>query len=75
MPVRILSCFLLSQQEAEGGAPAHSRYAMLTDVHPAVAVHMEREYPGAPSEASRTTTSAVGPGLDSDFGASAGTFV
>lgn len=48
---------------------------MLPDVDPAVAVHMEREYPGVPSEASRTTTSAVGPGLDSDFGASAGTFV
>lgn len=41
-------------------------------MNPAVAVHMECGYPGAPSEA---TTSAVGPGLDSDFGASAGTFV
>ncbi|XP_056874728.1 protein huluwa isoform X3 [Takifugu flavidus] len=58
------------EQDAEGGAPAQSRYEMLTDVSPAVAVHMECEYPGAPSEASRTTTSAVGPGLDSDFGVS-----
>lgn len=63
-----------SQQEAEGGAPAPSRYQMLTDVNPAGAVHIECEYPDPASEASGTTTSAVGPGLDSDFGASAGTF-
>lgn len=46
---------------------------MLIDVNPAGAAHIECEYLDPPSEASGTTTSAVGPGLDSDFGASAGT--
>ncbi|KAM3600201.1 uncharacterized protein V6R79_019412 [Siganus canaliculatus] len=55
-----------------------STYEMLTDVNPGVAVHVfdkldvESEYPNPPSEASCLNTSAVGPGLDSDFGASAG---
>uniref|UniRef100_A0A8C4GKK5 Protein huluwa n=1 Tax=Dicentrarchus labrax TaxID=13489 RepID=A0A8C4GKK5_DICLA len=55
-----------------------STYEMLTDVNPGVAVHvfdkvdMECEYTNPPSEASCLNTSAVGPGLDSDFGASAG---
>ncbi len=55
-----------------------STYEMLTDVNPGVAVHMfnkvdiECEYTSPPSEASCLNTSAVGPGLDSDFGASAG---
>ncbi|XP_019937164.1 protein huluwa isoform X2 [Paralichthys olivaceus] len=53
-------------------------YEMLTDVNPAAAVHvfdkveMECEYLNPPSETSCLNTSAVGPGLDSDFGASAG---
>lgn len=52
---------------------------MLTDVNPGVAVHafakvdVECEYQR--SEASCLNTSAVGPGLDSDFGASAGVFL
>lgn len=56
-----------------------STYEMLTDVNPGVVVHvfdkadMECEYTSPPSEASGLNTSAVGPGLDSDFGASAGT--
>ncbi|XP_029372304.1 protein huluwa [Echeneis naucrates] len=55
-----------------------SSYQMLTDVNPGVAVHvldkanMECEYTSPPSETSCLSTSAVGPGLDSDFGASAG---
>ncbi|XP_056259979.1 protein huluwa isoform X1 [Seriola aureovittata] len=55
-----------------------SPYEMLTDVNPGVAVHMfdkvdmECEYTNPPSEMSCLSTSAVGPGLDSDFGASAG---
>ncbi|XP_074546814.1 protein huluwa isoform X2 [Halichoeres trimaculatus] len=53
-------------------------YDVLTAVSPGVAVHvfdkveMECEYINPPSEASCLNTSAVGPGLDSDFGASAG---
>lgn len=47
---------------------------MLSDANPAGAVHIECDYPDPPSETSGTSTSAVGPGLDSDFGASAGTF-
>lgn len=57
-----------SQQGEEGWTPTPTRYQLLTDVNPAAAVHVECE-----SGASGTTTSAVGPGLDSDFGASAGT--
>uniref|UniRef100_A0A8D3A7U2 Huluwa n=1 Tax=Scophthalmus maximus TaxID=52904 RepID=A0A8D3A7U2_SCOMX len=55
-----------------------STYGMLTDVNPAAAarvfdkVEMECEYSNLPSETSCPNTSAVGPGLDSDFGASAG---
>lgn len=63
-----------AQQEAEGGAAVPGRYEMLPDVNPAAAVLIDCEYPGPPSEASSATTSAVGPGLDSDFGASAGRF-
>uniref|UniRef100_A0A665W2L7 Huluwa n=1 Tax=Echeneis naucrates TaxID=173247 RepID=A0A665W2L7_ECHNA len=57
---------------------SRSSYQMLTDVNPGVAVHvldkanMECEYTSPPSETSCLSTSAVGPGLDSDFGASAG---
>ncbi|XP_035524010.1 protein huluwa [Morone saxatilis] len=60
------------------GHSRSSTYEMLTDVNPGVAVHvfdkvdMECEYTNLPSEASCLNTSAVGPGLDSDFGASAG---
>lgn len=56
-----------------------STYEMLTDVDPGVLVHlfdkvdMECEYTNPPSERSCLNISAVGPGLDSDFGASAGT--
>ncbi|TDH02179.1 hypothetical protein EPR50_G00170460 [Perca flavescens] len=55
-----------------------STYERLTDVNPHVAVlvfdkvDMECDYTNLPSEASCLNTSAVGPGLDSDFGASAG---
>ncbi|XP_038590421.1 protein huluwa isoform X1 [Micropterus salmoides] len=55
-----------------------SSYEMLTGVNPGVAahvfdkVHMDCEYTSPPSETSCLNTSAVGPGLDSDFGASAG---
>ncbi|GAA6219361.1 uncharacterized protein LOC108874070 isoform X1 [Lates japonicus] len=55
-----------------------STYEMLTDVNPGVAVHvfdkadMECEYINPSSEMSGLNASAVGPGLDSDFGASAG---
>ncbi|KAK5851572.1 hypothetical protein PBY51_023118 [Eleginops maclovinus] len=51
---------------------------MLSGVSPGVAVlvfdkvEMECEFSNAPSEESGRNTSAVGPGLDSDFGASAG---
>ncbi|XP_022062661.2 protein huluwa [Acanthochromis polyacanthus] len=53
-------------------------YEMLTDVNPAAAVHvfdkvdMECEFSNPPLETSCLNTSAEGPGLDSDFGASAG---
>ncbi|XP_070707282.1 protein huluwa [Pempheris klunzingeri] len=55
-----------------------STYEMLTEVNPGVVVHLfdkadtECESTGPPSETSCLNTSAVGPGLDSDFGASAG---
>uniref|UniRef100_UPI0037E98E52 protein huluwa n=1 Tax=Semicossyphus pulcher TaxID=241346 RepID=UPI0037E98E52 len=64
--------------EHGGQARRSSTYEMLTDVSPGVAVHvfdkvdMECEYDNPPSETSCLNTSAVGPGLDSDFGASAG---
>ncbi|CAJ1070160.1 protein huluwa isoform X1 [Xyrichtys novacula] len=67
-------------QETEHGGHIRrcSAYDMLTDVSPDVAVHvfdkvaMECEYTNPPSVTSCPNTSAVGPGLDSDFGASAG---
>ncbi|XP_070781370.1 protein huluwa [Enoplosus armatus] len=65
-------------QEHVGHICRSSTYELLTDVNPAVAVHvfdkvdMECEYTNPPSETSCLNTSAVGPGLDSDFGASAG---
>lgn len=52
---------------------------MLPDLNPMVGVHMpdkaemECEYIERLSEVSGINASAVGPGLDSDFGASAGT--
>lgn len=56
-----------------------STFQMLTDVKPGIAmlvfdkVAVECEYTDRrPEEASYLNTSAVGPGLDSDFGASAG---
>ncbi|XP_047426314.1 protein huluwa [Mugil cephalus] len=68
----------MQETELLGHVRRSSTYEMLTDVNPAVAVHafdkvdMECEYAGPPSETSCLNTSAVGPGLDSDFGASAG---
>ncbi|XP_040012579.1 protein huluwa isoform X2 [Xiphias gladius] len=55
-----------------------STYEMLTDANPGAAAHAfdkadaECGYGDPPSETSRLNASAVGPGLDSDFGASAG---
>ncbi|AWP15457.1 Hypothetical protein SMAX5B_013858 [Scophthalmus maximus] len=66
------------QTERVGYMYRSSTYGMLTDVNPAAAarvfdkVEMECEYSNLPSETSCPNTSAVGPGLDSDFGASAG---
>ncbi|XP_027138021.1 protein huluwa isoform X2 [Larimichthys crocea] len=66
------------ETEHVGHIRRSSRYEMLADVNPDVALHvfdkvdMECEYTSPPSEASCMNTSAVGPGLDSDFGASAG---
>lgn len=73
--------FICSQQERghAGYIRQLSTYDMQTDGNPGVAVHLfdkadvECEYIRPPSEASGLNTSAVGPGLDSDFGASAGT--
>lgn len=72
--------FLCSQQERghAGYIRRLSAYEIQTDGNPGVAVHLfdkddvECEYVRPPSEASGLNTSAVGPGLDSDFGASAG---
>ncbi|XP_030006122.1 protein huluwa [Sphaeramia orbicularis] len=66
--------------EAEDVAHIHrsSTYDMLTDVNPGVVVHLfdkvdtQCGYPDPPSEGSGLNVSTVGPGLDSDFGASAG---
>uniref|UniRef100_A0A8D0D0A3 Huluwa n=1 Tax=Sander lucioperca TaxID=283035 RepID=A0A8D0D0A3_SANLU len=61
-----------------GNLRRSSTYERLTDVNPRVAVlvfdkvDMECDYTNLPSEVSCLNTSAVGPGLDSDFGASAG---
>ncbi|XP_030599097.1 protein huluwa [Archocentrus centrarchus] len=55
-----------------------STYDMLADVNPGITrrgfdkADMEFEYTNLPSETSCLNMSAVGPGLDSDFGASAG---
>ncbi|KAK1884516.1 Protein huluwa [Dissostichus eleginoides] len=55
-----------------------STHQMLGDLSPGVAVlvfdkvEMECDFSNAPSEESGLNSSAVGPGLDSDFGASAG---
>lgn len=55
-----------------------STYEMRTDVNPGVSVHMfdkadrQCEHMNPSSESSSLNTSAVGPGLDTDFGASAG---
>ncbi|XP_044030028.1 protein huluwa isoform X2 [Siniperca chuatsi] len=67
-----------TETEHVGYIHRSSTYDMLTDVNPGVAVHvfdkvdLECEYTNPPSETSCLNTSAVGPGLDSDFGASAG---
>lgn len=58
-----------------------STYGKLTEVNAAAPVHpydklfMECEHTSPTSETSSLNASAVGPGLDSDFGASAGTKV
>ncbi|XP_035040120.2 protein huluwa isoform X1 [Hippoglossus stenolepis] len=68
----------MQETEHVGYIYRSSAYEMLTDVNPAAAVYvfdkvdMECEYNSRPSETSCLNTSAVGPGLDSDFGASAG---
>ncbi|XP_062269202.1 protein huluwa isoform X1 [Platichthys flesus] len=68
----------MQETEHVGFIYRSSAYEMLTDVNPAAAVYvfdkvdMECEYNSRPSETSCLNTSAVGPGLDSDFGASAG---
>ncbi|KAM4527120.1 protein huluwa [Odontesthes bonariensis] len=67
-------------QETEhvGHIQRSSTFEMLTEVNRGAAVHpfdkvvMECEYTNPPSESSCLNMSAVGPGLDSDFGASAG---
>lgn len=70
---------LSSQLETVGHVRRGATYEMMTDLNPVVAVHisdkedMECEYIRPPSEASGLNASAAGPGLDSDFGASAGT--
>ncbi|XP_074474840.1 protein huluwa [Sebastes fasciatus] len=66
------------ETEHVGHLHRSSTYGMQTDVDPGVAVlvfdkvDMECDFTNQPSEASYLNTSAVGPGLDSDFGASAG---
>ncbi|KAK2819316.1 hypothetical protein Q5P01_024877 [Channa striata] len=66
----------MQEMEQAGPILRSSTYEMLTDL--GVAVHVFDkvdqvcEYINAPSEMSCLTTSPVGPGLDSDFGASAG---
>ncbi|XP_041667135.1 protein huluwa [Cheilinus undulatus] len=67
-----------TEAEHEGHVRRSSTYDMLTDVSPGVVVHvfdkvdLEGQFTNPPSEASCLHTSAVGSGLDSDFGASAG---
>ncbi|XP_072309852.1 protein huluwa isoform X2 [Eucyclogobius newberryi] len=69
-----------SPMEAENGGHicSSSPYDMRTDLNTAAAAHlfdkmdMECELSNSLSEVSCILTSAVGPGLDSDFGASAG---
>ncbi|KAI3362206.1 hypothetical protein L3Q82_012525 [Scortum barcoo] len=68
----------MQETEHMGHIRRSSTYEMLTAVSPSAAVHMfdkvdlECEYSNPSSETSCLNTSAVGPGLDSDFGASAG---
>lgn len=72
-------CFL-QETEFVGLIRRSSTYEMLPGVDPGVAgcrvdkIDMECEYTNLHSEASCLNASAAGPGLDSDFGASAGTF-
>ncbi|KAK5900389.1 hypothetical protein CgunFtcFv8_025351 [Champsocephalus gunnari] len=64
--------------QPEGHLRRRSAHQMLRDLSPGVAVlvfdkaEMECEFSNAPSAESGLNSSAVGPGLDSDFGASAG---
>ncbi|KAK9532547.1 hypothetical protein VZT92_009927 [Zoarces viviparus] len=63
------------ETEHVGHLRRSSTFQMLTDVNPDVMfdkVGTECVFTNPPSEASYLNTSAVGPGLDSDFGASAG---
>lgn len=78
--IQTVRIFLYQQEtELRDHVRRSSTYEMLGDVNPGVALHvfhkvdLEPEYGNPPSEASCLNTSAVGPGLDSDFGASAGT--
>ncbi|XP_016893967.1 protein huluwa isoform X3 [Cynoglossus semilaevis] len=67
------------EMEHVGYICQRSNYDALTDANQSAAVRgfdkadVECEYIDAPSETSCLNTSAAGPGLDSDFGASAGT--
>ncbi|XP_020509020.2 protein huluwa isoform X1 [Labrus bergylta] len=68
-----------TQETINGGhVQRSSTYDRLAGLSPGVAVHvfdkvdMECEFINVPLETSCVNTSAVGPGLDSDFGASAG---
>lgn len=75
--VQSLHGFLWSQTEHAGRIHRSSTYEMLTE--PGAVVHVfdkadqECGYTNPPSDMSCLNTSAVGSGLDSDFGASAGT--
>lgn len=66
------------QTDRVGHIHQSTTFEMLPDLNPMVGVHMpdqaemECEYIERLSEVSGINTSAVGPGLDSDFGASAG---
>ncbi|XP_033981864.1 protein huluwa isoform X2 [Trematomus bernacchii] len=67
-----------TEVQHEGHLRRSSTHQMLRDLSPGVAVlvfdkvEMECEFSNTPSEESGLNSSAVGPGLDSDFGASAG---
>lgn len=62
----------MPEMEDVGHIHRSSTYDMLTDVNPGVVVDTECGYPDLSTEESFLNVSAVGPGLDSDFGASAG---